>query len=84
MKFQTTLLRAVEIADQLWLNGVRVKSKGVNALQQLTIETDQEFLILENQLVDVEFGAFKAMTLHGTSRNFQAQIVRHITKKDIS
>ncbi|SDT17640.1 MULTISPECIES: hypothetical protein [Halopseudomonas] len=84
MRFQTTLLRAAEIADQLWLNGARVKAKSINALQQLTIETDQEFLILENQLVDVEFGAFKAVTLYGTSRNFQAQMVRHITKKDIS
>lgn len=84
MRFQTTLLRAVEIADQLWLNGSRVKAKSINALQQLTIETDQEFLILENQLVDVEFGAFKAVTLYGTSRNFQAQVVRHLSKKDIS
>ena len=85
MKFQTTLLHAVEVADKLWLNGAEVKSKGFNTtLEQLTLETDGEYLIFDNQIVDVEFGAFKALTVLGASHNFQAQIIRHIVKKDIS
>lgn len=85
MKFQPTLLQVVEAADKLWLNGAEVKIKDFNTtLKQLTLGTDDEYLIFENQTVDVEFGAFKALTVLGASRNFQAQMVRHIAKKDIS
>lgn len=85
MKFQPTLLQVVEAADKLWLNGAEVKIKDFNTtLKQLTLGTDNEYLIFENQIVDVEFGAFKALTVLGASRNFQAQMVRHIAKKDIS
>jgi len=85
MKFQPTLLQVVEAADKLWLNGTEVKIKDFNpTLKQLALGTDDEYLIFENQIVDVEFGAFKALTVLGTSRNFQAQMVRHIAKKDIS
>jgi len=85
MKFQPTLLQVVEAADKLWLNGAEVKTKDFNTtLKQLTLGTDDEYLLFENQIVDVEFGAFKALTVLGTSRNFQAQMVRHIAKKDIS
>ncbi|MAB41890.1 MAG: hypothetical protein CMK77_06365 [Pseudomonadales bacterium] len=85
MKFQPTLLQVVEAADKLWLNGTEVKIKDFNpTLKQLALGTDDEYLIFENQIVDVEFGAFKALTVLGASRNFQAQMVRHIAKKDIS
>ena len=85
MKFQPTLLQVVEAADKLWLNGTEVKIKDFNpTLKQLALGTDDEFLIFEIQIVDVEFGAFKALTVLGASRNFQAQMVRHIAKKDIS
>ena len=84
MKFQATLLQVVDAADKLWLNGTEVKSMNFNpALKQLTLETDGEYLIFDNQIVDVEYGAFKALTVIGASRNFQAQIIRHIAKKDI-
>lgn len=85
MKFRPTLLQVVEAADKLWLNGAEVTLKDFNTtLKQLTLGTDDEYLIFENQIVDVEFGAFKALTVLGNSRNFQAQMVRHIAKKDIS
>lgn len=85
MKFQPTLFQVVEAADKLWLNGTEVKIKDFNpTLKQLALGTDDEYLIFENQIVDVEFGAFKALTVLGASRNFQAQMVRHIAKKDIS
>ena len=85
MKFQPTLLQVVEAADKLWLNGTEVKIKDFNpTLKQLALGTDDEYLIFENQIVDVEFGAFKALTVLGASRNFQAQMVRHIAKMDIS
>jgi len=85
MKFRPTLLQVVEAADKLWLNGAEVTLKDFNTtLKQLTLGTDDEYLIFENQIVDVEFGAFKALTVLGASRNFQAQMVRHIAKKDIS
>ncbi len=84
MRFQTTLFRVAEVADQLWLNGVEVNGKHFNAtLQQLTLETKIDYVVLENQRVEIEFGAFKALTLQGTSRNFQAQMTRHIAKKDL-
>lgn len=84
MKFQATLLQVVDAADKLWLNGTEVKSMNFNpTLKQLTLETDGEYLIFDNQVVDVEYGAFKALTVIGASRNFQAQIIRHIAKKDI-
>lgn len=85
MKFKTTLFRVAEIADQLWLNGFEVNGKYINAtLQRLTLETEIDYVVLEDQRVEVEFGAFKALTLEGASRNFQAQMVRHIAKKDLS
>lgn len=85
MKFKTTFLRVVEVADQLWLNGIKVQGKYFNAsLRRLILETKGEHLIFDDQPVDIEFGAFKALTLQGVSCSFQAQMIRHVAQQDLS
>lgn len=83
--FKTTLLRVAEIADQLWLNGVKVKNTDFDFhLQMLTLETENCNAILEEQRVQVEFGAFKALNLLGNSVNIQAMMVSAIAPEHIS